>query len=363
MRIETNCNNLLTALSTVEKALPGRISMPILDGVYMNKQADTLTLAAYDLDIAVKAQMEVGGEGDGSIILNRKIIPIVRQLSAETVDIRIENMKAYIKSGNAEFTLMCMDAEDFPVVIADDYNSWRKIELPTETFKEIINKIAFCVSKEAGRPIFQSILVTYDGSNDLQFIGTDTYRLAQYTSKDLLSIGEPFELLVPGKNLQSIAKILNDETINIHIGEKECIFACGDITAMSRLTDGQFPNIGAIFPDRNKTKISINKDALNGMLLRAETVIQGSQSVVAVSLKGNTIIISANSETGNIREEAHCEIEGEELDRVLFNVKYLLDGCKAIDDDILTIHFNGEIGPVIMESDNYRYLMLPIKKD
>jgi len=75
------------------------------------------------------------------------------------------------------------------------------------------------------------------------------------------------------------------------------------------------------------------------------------------------MIITSNSELGNVHEEIQIELEGEDL-QIAFNSRYFIDALKVIDDEAVYLEFTTNLSPGIikpMTNDNTIYLVLPVR--
>ena len=66
---------------------------------------------------------------------------------------------------------------------------------------------------------------------------------------------------------------------------------------------------------------------------------------------------------GDVYEEIQVETEGEEL-KIAFNVKYVTDIIRAIEDDSFVMRFNASISPCVIvpdEGSDYTYMVLPVR--
>jgi DNA polymerase-3 subunit beta len=78
----------------------------------------------------------------------------------------------------------------------------------------------------------------------------------------------------------------------------------------------------------------------------------------------DTLIISANTELGTLREEIAISMSGNKID-IDFNPRYFIDALKVIEEDEISIVFNGTMGPCVlkpMDSDEFAYLVLPLRR-
>ena len=64
---------LVKALNTVSKAVTSRTTIPILKGILLNLEGDTLTLTASDLEISIEKTIQVKGMENGSLVVSAKL--------------------------------------------------------------------------------------------------------------------------------------------------------------------------------------------------------------------------------------------------------------------------------------------------
>ena len=75
------------------------------------------------------------------------------------------------------------------------------------------------------------------------------------------------------------------------------------------------------------------------------------------------LVITSNSEIGDVYEEIKIDLEGEDIE-IAFNSKYILDGIRVIDSEEITMDFVSSVNPCIIkpiDDENYTYLILPVR--
>lgn len=366
MQIKINRNDLLDKLFVVGKALPGKSLFAPVEGIYIKKEGDTLSLCANNLEMFIRSFDEnVTGEGEGATVLPKQFTQIVKQLPDSEVKITVKGNRAEIVSGNSKFKLNCLDAEEFPM-FGEDYKDnpfTPSVEFEGKTLKDLIRKTTFCVANHAGNPVFSGVLMVNNPNGDgFVCVASDTYRLAWY-EKVKINADEPFEILVPGKLLAEVGKVVkDDDTVKAYITEKEIVFVVSEYVIAIRLLEGKYPNFSHIFPANAKTEIKVNKQNLASMLNRAELLASGYSKMFNLRV---TDVLEAEvlSEMGNMNEELAIDVKGEQLEEIVLNAKFILDGAKVFDGEDLDIEFNGILGPVVMKEEGFKYLVLPIKKN
>lgn len=380
MQVSSRQNDLNYCLNVVEKGVSSRSTLPILNGILLDAENQRLRFVSSNLELSIQAVLEhVEITGESKIVLPAKFVDVVRQLSNDTVNITVDNEKlhAVINSGKAVFNLYGMDGNDFPnFTKEEEWKEWSSIEISAVDLKEIIKKIIFAVSHDEGRPLFRSILINFEENGDLTAVATDTYRLARLQrSFDEHKEIEPLTLLVPGRTLNEIIKVIEsvpDESIKCYFKEKEIIFCYRQFAFSSRLVEGKFPEVSGVFPQGFKTKVSINKTLLANLLHRAILLAHGQNQMIMLQINGDQLHVRSSSDSGNMDEELELNFkEGEDLENILLNARFMLDPIRVIEDENVLIEFNGPLGPCIFKSEEekegikekYEYLVLPIKTE
>ena len=90
---------------------------------------------------------------------------------------------------------------------------------------------------------------------------------------------------------------------------------------------------------------------------------ESKTNMIKMTISPSLLVITANSEMGDAYEEVQVETEGEPLE-IAFNVKYVTDALKAIEDDSFLMRFNSAVSPCVVtpvEGGAYTYMILPLR--
>lgn len=364
MKIRANCIDLLNKLSVVEKGLPTKTSIPAIEGIYIEKKGGNLTLCSNNLEMVVKTTFpvnEIGNEDEGATILPKKFIDIVKQLPDSEVEITLDkDNKAEIKSGKSKFNLNCMDAEEYPV-FDENYEDKPFFELEGSLLKDMIKKTTFCVSNDVGKPAFAGVLMSNNAKEGFICVASDTYRLAWY-EKLQINFTEHLRILVPGRLLAEVGRIVRDDDIvKAYIMEKNLVFIVNEYVISIRLLEEKYPDLSSVFPEGAETRFKINRRDLIQMLNRADLLVTGHSKACSLGIT-DVLKVEAGSEIGKMSEELSIDVEGGELEEVCINTRFMLDGLKVVDNENISIEFNGAFGPIVIKDEGFKYLVLPIKK-
>jgi len=99
---------------------------------------------------------------------------------------------------------------------------------------------------------------------------------------------------------------------------------------------------------------------------RASLIISAEERryPVRINIEDEKMVITSNSEVGNVREELKIDTEGNNMD-IAFNPRYFIEALRVIEEEKINIHFSSSIGPCIikpLENESFAYLVLPIRK-
>ncbi|WP_077623779.1 DNA polymerase III subunit beta [Sediminibacillus massiliensis] len=377
MKFVIQRDELMNSLQNVMKAISPRTTIPILTGVKVEATNHGITLTGSDSDISIESFIPAEEDGivyveqiePGSIVLQAKYFPdIIKKLPEKTVEIESDGLKVTIRSGGSEFHLNGQDADEYPQL--PKLHTEDSFDLPTDLLKNLIKQTVFAVSTVETRPILTGVNVKVE-EGFLNFVATDSHRLA--SRKIPLDI-DPANLkfssvVIPGKSLNELNKILEDtqENIEISVTENQVLFRTKHLYFLSRLLDGNYPETSRLIPEQSKTIVhSATKELLQSIDRASLLAKESRNNVVRLMTKQNAQVeISSNSpEVGNVTEEVTAKsIEGEEL-KISFSAKYMMDALKAVENEQVRIEFTGAMRPFIIrpiDNDQILQLILPVR--
>ena len=379
MHLFLNKNNLLENLNLLEKIVPSRTPMTFLQGVKLETTAEHLILTTSNLDMSLKTYCPARIIQQGEVILPGKFFDIIRQINGDEIEINLVEgeLRAAIHGGKANFFLYGADPEQFPKFTPEqEWRKWSNLNFTALELKEILRQVHFAVSQDENKPSFRGILLEANAEEGrLLCLSSDTYRLACFEKffnweEDF----QPFRLLIPGKSLGELSRILSnpEEMVACYFQENEIIFKYGQYIFSSRLLEDIYPDLLTAFPQDNTTKITLPADLLEKTVSRASLLAHGENRMISLKIDGYSLQIQSNSEIGRMKEEIELvNKEGEDLEEILINSRFFLDVLRIWKEELVEIDFNGPVGPCIFQNrrefaggrENYRYLVLPIKPD
>ena len=376
MKFVIKKQQLLKNIQSVVNAISSRTVIPILTGMKIDVRNNHVVLTGSNSDITIQAHIpqKIGEEEiitsmeEGTIILPVPHFPeIIKKLPEELVEITVDNdLKATIRSGHAVFALNGQSSEEYPQL--PPFQSDETFKISINDLKQLTKQTVFAVSTMETRPILTGVNVKLDNKK-LEFTATDSHRLALRTINIEDTEIDSMDVVIPGKSLQELSKILDDtdDEINVSLMNNQILFSTENLFFLSRLLNGNYPETSRLIPDHSETTLLVERTELIHTIERAALLANREQNnVIRLDTKEDNIIeVSSQSpEVGYVKEDLHVKsFDGDEL-KISFSSKYMLDTLKTIDSDEVVINFTGAMRPFIIktpEDDSILQLILPVR--
>jgi len=176
---------------------------------------------------------------------------------------------------------------------------------------------------------------------------------------------EDRKIIIPGKTLNEISKILSGEAssmVNIYFTEKHALFEFDDTTVVTRLIEGEYYRIDQMLSNDYETKVTINKKELLSCIERASLLIRETdKKPIIIRINDNNLELNINTAIGSMKEDIDIVMEGKDI-VIGFNPKFLMDALRVIDDESVDIYLINPKAPCFIrdKDQTYIYLILPV---
>lgn len=363
MRIVCTKSNLVKGVSIVSKAVPSKTTMPILECILVDASTDVIKLTANDMELGIETRIEGDILERGIIALNAKIFSeIVRKLPDSDVVIETtSDNQTLIICEKAKFNIAAQSGEDFsylPVIEKEDY-----ITVSEFTLKEVIRQTIFSIADNDTNKMMTGELFEIEG-NILKVVSLDGHRIS-IRKIELKENYAQKKVIVPGKTLQEISKIIGGEAealVDISFTKNHIVFEFDKTVVVSRLIEGEYFKIDQMLSSDYETKVRIHKKELLDCIDRATLLIkEGDKKPIIIDIKDGTMELKIKSQIGSMDETIFITKEGKDL-LIGFNPKFLIDALRVIDDEEVDLYFMNAKAPCFIKDENqsYIYLILPV---
>ncbi len=363
MKIVCKKTNLLNGVQIVSKAVPSKTTMSILECILIDVRNGEIKLAANDMELGIETRIEGEVIEKGMIALDAKIfLEIVRKLPDSNIKIETDSsLKTTITCEKAKFNIIGKSGEDFSYLPLIERND--SVVVSQFTLKEIIRQTIFSIADNDNNKLMTGELFEID-EDTLKVVSLDGHRIS--IRKIQLKNTYGFKkIVVPGKTLSEISKILSGDTdkdVNIFFTDNHILFEFDNTIVVSRLIEGEYFRIDQMLSSDYETKVRINKKEFLSCIDRATLLVkEGDKKPVIINITDDAMELKMNTIIGSMDEEIDISKSGKDL-MIGFNPKFLIDALRVIDDEEVDLYMVNPKAPCFIrdEEENYVYLILPV---
>lgn len=363
MKIRCQKSDIVRGVSIVSKAVPTKTTMPILECILIDATTNIIKLTANDMELGIETIIEGQIDQRGMIALDAKIFSdIVRKLPDNEIVIESdENLQTLITCEKSKFNITGKSGEDFSYLPYIERE--KPVVISQFTLKEVIRQTIFSIADNDSNKLMSGELFEMD-EDMLKVVSLDGHRIS-IRKIELRNGYEPKKVVVPGKTLVEVSKILSGETdsdVNIYFTNNHIVFEFDNTVVVSRLIEGEYFRIDQMLSSDYETKVRINKREMLNCIDRATLLVkEGDKKPIIINITDEMMELKIKSQLGTMDEEIAISKEGKDL-LIGFNPKFLIDALRVIDDEEVDLYFMNAKAPCFIkdEKESYIYLILPV---
>ena len=369
MKLSLLEENLSQALSHTSRFVASKVQLPILNHILFSTDNGRLKLSATNLELAINYWLGAKIEQEGSFCLPAKeITEFVSYLPTGPLNLVLKDSNILnLSSTKTESNFACLPPADFPEIPSLNPETAFEIDLPVLT--QAINQIAFAAASDDSRPVLTAILCIFE-NEELTLVATDGFRLSLKSIKltnPLNLATEKQTLLIPAKSLLEIVKLARNAKkikIGLTVDLHQLVFVLEDLELVSRLIDGEYPDYQRIIPKESTTSVYLNRDELIQAIKQSSVFARQSANVVKLSLKANSIELSANApQIRQNKVSVDARIEGDPIE-IAFNYKFISDFLNICTGEEIVIKLNESLSPGIFQDQSdpqLTHIIMPVR--
>ena len=363
MKLVFTKSNLNKAVGIVMKAVPTRTTMNILECILIDATTNEIKFTGNDMELGIETIVEGEIIEKGKVAIDAKLFSeIVRKLPDNDITLSTDsNNNALITCEKSKFNIAGKSGDDFsylPAIIKD-----KMITLSQFQLKDVINQTIFSIAINDNNKMMTGELFEIS-EGTLKVVGLDGHRIAIRNIK-LEGRSDDVRVVIPGKTLQEISKILNADAesfVNIYFTNNHVLFEFDQTHVVSRLIEGDYFKISQMLSNDYETKVSINKKEFLDSIDRANLLIrEGDKKPIIINILNGLLQVNVNSAIGALNEDIDIDKEGKDI-MIGFNPKFLMDALRVIDDENVTMYLVNHKSPCFIrdKEEKYIYLILPV---
>ena len=382
MKVVCSQSELNGALQLVSRAVATRPTHPVLANVLLTADAGSnrLSLTGFDLSLGIQTSLAASVETSGAITLPARLLgEIVSRLSSDSpVTLAVEDSgeQVQLTSLSGSYQMRGMSADDYPDLPMVE--SGMTLKLQPERLVQALKGTLFASSGDEAKQLLTGVHLKFN-ERALEAAATDGHRLAVLHVDDALQDAavaaavdeQGFAVTLPARSLREVERLMaswrSDEPVSLFCDRGQVVFLAADQMVTSRTLEGTYPNYGQLIPDGFTRTFGMDRRALIAALERIAVLADQHNNVVKFSSQpeDGVVQISADAQdVGSGSESLPANLEGDAM-QIAFNVRYLLDGLKAMGSDRIVLHCNAPTTPAVLRSDEapeaFTYLVMPVQ--
>lgn len=365
MEFETIKDSLKNPIIFAEKATSKNTTLPVLSSIILTTKKQSLIIQATNLDIGVEFTIPVKVIKEGSVAVPGILLSsVVGNLqTSKKITCSASQGIFHIKTEGDVITLHTTPLDDFPVIpIVQEGDMFTT---QSKKFISGLKSVTYAASTSDIKPEFSGVYI-YPQQQNLVFVATDTYRLAEKKISEKSANSFP-GIIIPHKNITEILRIFEgvDDDIAVVSSKNQISFSTETIHISSRAINTPFPNYQEIFPKTYTTEATILKqDLVDTLKITNNFSDKTGRITLSISPKKKQCSLTAqNQTTGEQISIIDAVLSGEEVSHD-YNYRYILECLQYIPQDsiIAKVSADGKLVIVGLGDPSFTYLVAPLMK-
>lgn len=378
MKLSLEVSLLSELLDLSTRFIAKSSTLPILQNIYISVVDNEVTIKATDMEKYILINFPVDKADDGGLTIDAKtFFEIIKTIEDEYVELNVSNDSLTITSSKDTFSIKGLPLQEF--VALPDLKEPKTIEFPVETLTTGIAKVEFAVLEKNFSPVFTGVLVTTKheaGKENVVFVGTDSYRLAEYKTP-YSGKAQEMKIIVPKSSINDIKRVgeyctnkgqNNNVVLNFSHNMVLCEFMIGNmsIKTNSLLIQGNFPDYDneKILPRNFNTTVTVDSSTTDKAIRKIGILTKDNNNFIHLVSQDNVLEISSGTtDLGQANTSIAAIIDKGDVN-VGLNGKHIADFMKIANTDRINMNFVDNTSPIVlMEPDNaaYKYVIRPVK--
>lgn len=361
MKFRLEKERLIAILNDYMGILKENPIKPILAGVYVETQKDTVKFTGTNmaLEYIVEMKSEVIEKGSFVIRINL-LLEYVKLLDEEILEFSLEN--GFLHVSQARFKTL--DETLYPKI--EKVESTPLLEISGEYLVNLLEKTKFAALQVGDKNMQMDCVRMIFNENNLQLVCTDSFRLIYLKDEKKCLTNKEFS--IPMDAVNTLCKLLKgyDQDVCLGFSDEFITLVWDGKYFTCRPISLEYPDYKTILRMTTYDKtMEFNRDELRSALRRVSTVAKNdiySRKYGAIfNFSNNILKLTAESGKAKITQKVHMIKDGEDF-RASLNCQFLLEYVDKIDKNVVISGSNQSSMFSINELDNddYLYLLMPL---
>lgn len=350
---------LQKALTRVVAVVPRKNTIPILDNLMIDAEADAgaVWLVGTDLNLEARVRVDAVVERPGRTTVPAQLFDQIVRNAPSGADVLLDldpdrDPRMMARFGRSKYNVPVLPAQDFPVW---KMPTWRA-EVPADavTLSSMIARAAFAVCTDETRHYLQGAYLHTApelGEPHLRFTATNGHVLGWGQTGIGLKDAGWAGVIVPTKTLAEFRAALDSRAgeVTIRIAHEGVQLQTADLVITSKVISGDFVDYVRLVPKTWPREVRVNRRLLADAVTRVNVMTTDKASSIKLAFAPETITLTVRNDlAGQVVEEIDAEFTGEPCD-IGFSARYLLSALKQTEADDIVMGFTDDASPMRIE--------------
>ena len=358
------------------KAVAVRPTTPVIAGMLLRAESDTLHVSAFDFELAIRASAAAAvGEPGAILVSGRLLAEITRVLPKLPVALTTDGARLVLTCGAYRYVLACMPLDEYPS-LPDSPPIIGRVE--SAAFAEAAGQAALAADRDETLPFLTGTRLEFEPEH-VRLVATDRYRLAV---RDVPWRPEPTQLrdpaadgsaLVPARMLVEATKLFKaGEQVEIGHSEGRLGLSTPGLEVTLRQLDGAFIRYAQLFPEQYAGGAVVEVASLVAAVKAISLVAERNTPVRMEFTTGQVTVGAGSGDQAAASVTIDAGYDAAEPLTIAANPAYLLDGLGALGTPYAALRYPEKGRPVVVSGlsasdaepdEEFRYLFIPVRSE
>jgi DNA polymerase-3 subunit beta len=357
MHLKMSSEELALAMARVRAVAKSSTTIPIYSSVLLRAEGGTLTVTAFDGDLAAVSEHAAEVRDAGACCVDAKALAgIASALPDGAVELSAETASIEIRSGRSRWKLGVQDAANYPPLPKSLGAKGTKVD--AAALAQAISRVAFAASSDGSRLHLNSVCLISKKGQGVLAVSTDGNRLALSPSDLDAKLDWGTGRLVPRPAaliLQKTIEAAPEAETFLAVSPDGVTLRQPGLAITTRLLDGTFPEYEHVVPKSSPKVVKVERVAFAEALKRIRLLAPDATWAAIFDLSDGRLQISLSESNkagaasrGLAEEVLDVDYRGKPL---LFscNPKYLGEALDACPGDQVRLELDDESSPVVIK--------------
>lgn len=360
MKFSVSRTQFLNAVALAGDVINPKTPIPDYKKVKLVGHAGQLWVSGTDMEAIVHCEVPHPViDTDGQCLLPAdRLKAILQQSQTETVEVDIQDEKADITVGDANFRMDAAPSDAWSEILTGEVVS--SVVVMPDVFEQLVNSSVPYVSTEEGKFAMRGVSIQLQG-DVLTFVATDSKRLGWFEVGGVQSA--PFQVIVPAKALRlakRLAKHSNGVAVTVY--NKSVFFVTDQGTVGTVLMEGRFPPYRDVIPKNPKYTLTLKVGAFLQAIRQAQVMVDKEMNALRIDVKNSIMVLDCSSQNGE--SVVKMPVDFPHPMKVRFDPDFLVEFLSTLDKestvDWKIVDLEGTKSHVFDAQNGTRHLIVPL---